>query len=297
MDVKSHLSDFLFYCSVERRLSRNTVDAYEQDLKSLIKFSEGQNVTEILSVDNLKAYLSFILDTENLTVSTARRRLACFKSFANFMTDSHGVENPFNLWSPKLKRPKSLPKSLSLLEFGQLIGDTASSDDIDRQTLFCITLLGSTGLRVSELCSIRVNDVSTDGLSIRISGKGAKERIVYIGSQRIGAEMAKLKAVMMAHSDGDGYLFLNTRGAKLQPQTFRRRVHNLRKKRGFSRVITPHMLRHTAATLLIESGTDIRFVQRLLGHSSIATTEIYTHVSDTALQKAVLKADAIGAVY
>ena len=163
MDIESLITNFLFHCSVERRLSRNTVDAYKQDLRSLTKFSKKKAIQELLSVENLKAYLMFILETENLSVNTARRRLACFKSFSRYTAVAMKLDNPFSTWSPKLKRPQLLPKSLSITEFGQLISHSEDFNQINIQTLFCITLLATTGLRVSELCSIRLADVSSDG--------------------------------------------------------------------------------------------------------------------------------------
>lgn len=150
----------------------------------------------------------------------------------------------------------------------------------------------STGMRVGELCKIRLEDVAPDGASVRINGKGSRDRVVYISDNDLGKDL--LAAVSgQRTSQNIGPLFLNRLGRPIKPQSIRAKLRRYAADVGLARRVTPHMLRHTAATLLIETGVDIRFVQRLLGHSSIATTEIYTHVSDEALRTALERADVL----
>ncbi|MEO0369467.1 MAG: tyrosine-type recombinase/integrase [Pseudomonadota bacterium] len=166
-----------------------------------------------------------------------------------------------------------------------------AASKIEKDTIFLVLLIGATGLRVSELCSIKLLDVSDDGGSIHVHGKGAKDRIVYVGNCELSAKLREIKTERRQVDAIDALLFLNKRGKGLAPQTVRRRLHKIVRSRGFDAAITPHSMRHTAATMLLEQGTDIRFVQRQLGHSSISTTELYTHVTDIALQRAIASAD------
>ena len=153
----------------------------------------------------------------------------------------------------------------------------------------------STGIRVGELCKVRIEDVSPDGSSFRIHGKGARDRVAYISDASLQRELRQLVEDRRRRMGGAiGSLFLNRYGSPMRPQSVRSKLRRYAVEVGLVRRVTPHMLRHTAATLLIETGVDIRFVQRLLGHSSIATTEIYTHVSDEALRTTLERADVLG---
>lgn len=151
----------------------------------------------------------------------------------------------------------------------------------------------STGMRVGELCKIRLEDVAPDGASIRIHGKGSRDRVAYISGNDLRQDLRAAVTGRQRTSQNIGPLFLNRLGRPIKPQSIRGKLRRYAVDVGLARRVTPHMLRHTAATLLIETGVDIRFVQRLLGHSSIATTEIYTHVSDEALRTTLERADVL----
>jgi integrase/recombinase XerD len=157
-----------------------------------------------------------------------------------------------------------------------------------------VRLMVSTGIRVGELCKIRIDDVSPDGSAFRIQGKGSRDRVAYISDPALRVELCELVRDRRKANDSCAALFLNRRGSMMKPQSIRSKLRRYAEREaGLARRITPHMLRHTAATLLIETGVDIRFVQRMLGHSSIATTEIYTHVSDEALRVTLERADVL----
>ncbi len=294
MTLDEAIAQFLFTCAVERKLSVNTIQAYDSDLTQFSIFACTGEIEDAISLGNLKRYLAEMLEVKKLSVSTVRRRIACLRAFSHFLSEQHGTESAFERWSPKLKRPKRLPRSLSFSELKQLVDPGECPSHADSDTTFCILLLSATGLRVSELCGIRLCDIATNGEAIHILGKGLKDRIVYVSNEVLGSELANRKRQLLLHHSVESYLLRNSIGHPMRPQTLRRRLHQLRKTRELSRNVTPHMLRHTAATLLIENGTDIRFVQRLLGHASIATTEIYTHVSDLALKNAVCSANTLG---
>jgi site-specific recombinase XerD len=148
-------------------------------------------------------------------------------------------------------------------------------------------------IRVGELCKLRVDDLSSDGSTVRIHGKGSRDRVAYVSDPALRRELCILVQERQRIEGSCDALFVNRFGSIMKPQSIRSRLRRRGIEVGLSRRVTPHMLRHTAATLLIETGVDIRFVQRLLGHSSIATTEIYTHVSDEALRITLERADVL----
>jgi len=269
------------------------LDAYEFDLANYRAFLATTTFEDPFSVDCLKAYLAFLLQVKSYSASTAKRRIACLRSVSKFRSERFETGDPFKLWGPSIKREKRLPRALSATEVRELVATDGPQSAVEQETIWCILLLGSTGLRVSEPCAITARDISPDGSSIHIHGKGAKDRIVYVSKLEIRNELIHRRKSRLEAHNISAHIFLNSRGTPLKPQTLRSRMRSLTVTQRIEKRITPHMLRHTAATLLIETGTDIRFVQRLLGHSSISTTEIYTHVSDMALKNAIFNADAI----
>jgi integrase/recombinase XerD len=161
-------------------------------------------------------------------------------------------------------------------------------------TYLAILLMTATGIRVGELVNIRIGDVSLVDGAIRIRGKGNRERTVFLSDGALAGAIENHVAARPATACAHDHLFANTRGDPLSTQALRQRLRKVAEAAAIERRVTPHMFRHTAATLLIEEGVDIRFVQRLLGHASISTTEIYTHITDTSLKTALLQADTIG---
>lgn len=296
MKLSALIKDFLFHCSIERKLAPNTIEAYQHDLTSFQRFIGDSQIEEVLCVDNLKEYLAEMLSVRKFSSATARRRIACLRSLCAYANVEETLKDPFSTWAPSIKRPRRLPRALTSKEVDQLVNNKYTSSQINKETTFCILLIGATGVRVSELCGIKAGDVAEDGASIHIQGKGSRDRIVYVGNTELQTQLVARRRDRIQTSGAIGSLLLNSRSKPLQPQTLRLRLHGLRTKTDIDRRVTPHMLRHTAATFLVEAGIDIRFVQRLLGHASIATTEIYTHVSDNALKHAICKADTIGYV-
>jgi site-specific recombinase XerD len=291
------VAEFLRYCKIERQLSEYTLQAYEGDLNDFCRFvGAGVSVDSITEL-TLTDYLADLLDRRKLTIATARRRFACLRTFNRRLTVLGQASNLFDRWRLQLPRRKRLPRALSKLEVSALFLGFASKQDVSarmRRSLTAVRLMIATGVRVGELCKIRVDDVSMDGRSMRVHGKGARDRIVYISDAGLQAELIKSIEWHRERGSANGHLFLNRRSMPMRPQSVRSELRRYSVNARTARRITPHMLRHTAATLLIERGVDIRFVQRLLGHSSIATTEIYTHVSDEALRATLERADVLG---
>jgi integrase/recombinase XerD len=297
MEIRSAINDFLQYCAVERRLSENTLRAYAYDLHDFGKWLAVSARGEELSANVLKAYLRTMVAERKLAASTVRRRIACLRAFFQRAADLGLTADPFLGWQLALPRRKRLPRALSRGEVTSLLSlecDFQSSRDArDGQLIVAVRLMVCTGVRVSELCKLRVEDISPDGASMRVHGKGSRDRMAYIADVGFRAELQQLLEHRRRLSGSCAYLLVNRHGLKLQPQSIRLSLHRAAQSAGLVRRITPHMLRHTAATLLIETGVDIRIVQRLLGHASIATTEIYTHVSDEALRTTLERANVL----
>lgn len=287
------INRFVNYCDIERRLSPNTIMAYRADLRHFTGFASNSQIEFALTSRMLKSYLAQNIRTGKSSPATIRRRIVCLRLLCKYIGSHFEFPDPFVSWQPALPRPKRLPRHLTDSDVADLIVASSTNRAIDQETRSIILLLGATGIRVSELCGVRIQDLAKDGKSIRIRGKGAKERIVFIGNNQLQRDLICRRERALEERTETHTLFINNRGNPLKPQVVRKRFRNLCSRIPGSPHVTPHMLRHTAATLLIEKGIDIRIVQRLLGHASISTTEIYTHVSDSALSRAISKADTI----
>ena len=281
---------FIQFCIVERHLSPHTCAAYRLDLADFAKWTKS--TFDQVSTADLKNYMQDMA-ARRLATSTIRRRLACLRAFFRYTCEYTSSSNPFDGWRIRMARRKQLPRSLSRAEASTLLATATSVGrrrSLSGQTInIAIRLMVATGLRVGELCSLRKEDVLSYGSALRVRGKGSRDRISYVTD----AELAQQLLALAGQPGPNPALFLNRAGRTLRPHSIRSRLRILAGQAGFRRKLTPHMLRHTAATLLIETGVDIRFVQRLLGHSSISTTEIYTHVSDEALRTTLVKANVL----
>jgi site-specific recombinase XerD len=229
--------------------------------------------------------------TRSLSGATVRRRLACLRGFFRYQTEWEKSKDPFANWKPKLPRRMRLPRALARSELVSILESDLSVRRFEKDFRIALFLMVATGLRVGELCRIKLEDISPDCAVIRVHGKGSRDRVVYVIDGSLRTELSVMVA-QRRHGDSV-HLLLNRLRAPMRPQSIRSRLRIIASQSGIQRRITPHMLRHTAATLLIETGVDIRFVQRLLGHSSIATTEIYTHVTDEALRSSLARADVL----
>jgi site-specific recombinase XerD len=295
MQLRAAADEFLRFCANERQLSHHTVQAYTADLADFRKrLATDASVADVVE-NTLKEYLSEMVGERKLATATVRRRFACLRAFFRYATDGKDTIDPFAKWKPKLLRRKRLPRTLSRGEVTSLVSSLKPrSRSLGGHLPTAVRLMVCTGIRVGELCKIRTDDVSPDGSAFRIQGKGSRDRVAYISDPELRAELCELVKNRRNDRGRLETLFLNRRGSTMIPQSIRSKLRRYAEREaGLARRITPHMLRHTAATLLIETGVDIRFVQRMLGHSSIATTEIYTHVSDEALRATLERADVL----
>lgn len=300
MAFRAAVDEFLRYCAVERQFSANTLDAYRHDLADFGSWLATIENAEVVTTDTVKAYLEQMVGQRKLAVATVRRRVACLRAFFRIMAERNRLPDPFVGWRLTLPRRKRLPRALSRGEVACLLSHSAVEPDhmrrLDAQFVTAVRLMVVTGVRVSELCKLCIEDVAHDGGSIRVHGKGSRDRIAYIADLSFRRELQSLVDFRKQTEGMRAPVFINRRGSRLQPQSLRLKLHQAAKVVGLARRVTPHMLRHTAATLLIETGADIRIVQRLLGHSSIATTEIYTHVSDEALRTTLERSNVLQVV-
>ncbi|WP_052161322.1 tyrosine-type recombinase/integrase [Hoeflea sp. BAL378] len=303
---------FLTHCQHTKGLSQHSVDAYEQDIAGYLKFAQLNDYGDELNGRVVLDYLNHLKRERNYRHATIRRRLVTLRAFSTWLRKAgHIEEDPFAGLEIDLRPPKRLPRPVEWVDVRTMLKETdgerskASSSipalsselhTISKTTALAIKLMVATGVRVGELTQIKLSNISNDGFRIRIHGKGSKERNVYIGNSKLRVELQYIKwqASQAAHH-GD-YLLLNSARRRLTEQALRRRLRLLAQACNLDTRVTPHRFRHSAATFLIEEGVDIRFVQRLLGHSSIATTEIYTRVSDTALMQAMNTADTLGKI-
>jgi site-specific recombinase XerD len=295
----SAADDFLRFCALERQLSQHTLQAYAADLNDFQRSLPANATVAEVTTATLQAYLATLIGERKLSIATIRRRFACLKVFFRRVARQGDFVNPFTNWQLQLPRRKRLPRALSRSEVSSLLGPSRRAHSIglpmhDLSLPLAMLLMVSTGIRVGELCRLRADDLSPDAASIRVHGKGSRDRVVYITDAALRERLRKLIERRRENAASSGSLFVNRHGLAVNPQSIRSQLRRHAIDVGLSRRVTPHMLRHTAATLLIETGVDIRIVQRLLGHSSIATTEIYTHVSDEALRATLERADVLG---
>jgi integrase/recombinase XerD len=292
----AEIDTFINYLAVERGLSTHTQAAYRNDLSALATFltrkDDPSPSWNAIEEDAIRGFLDD-LDNRGYALSTKSRKIASAKSFFNFLK-TEGVirNNPMD----EVRQPRSgqvLPKTLSIDEVDQLLNPNAGMNSTEEvRDGAMVELMYAAGLRVSELVGLNIRDVDLDIGTVRTLGKGSKERIIPIydtAIQAIGEYIAFTRPTH-ARNQKEEALFLNRRGGRLTRQAFWLRLRKLSVKVGISTKITPHMLRHSFATHLLHGGASLRHVQELLGHSNIATTQIYTHLTDAHVRNEYAKA-------
>ncbi|WP_243239795.1 site-specific tyrosine recombinase XerD [Sulfobacillus harzensis] len=277
------IEDFLYFLQYERRLSANTLSAYRQDLQDYARFAATQAGAPTREV--VVGYLDH-LRKQGRSSATRARRLSALKSFYAFLEREEILpENPTDyLDAPKGER--RLPSVLSLEQVVRLIEAPDVSTPLGIRDRAMLELMYAAGLRVSELCRLTVNDWWGDPPRVRCLGKGSKERYVPIGSMALQWLQRYLNEVRphIAGNNSNAVLFLNRRGSPLSRQAFWKLIKDYGQRAGITSHLTPHTIRHSFATHLIENGADLRAVQEMLGHQDISTTQIYTHVSRSRLR-------------
>ena len=292
----TEIDTFVNHLAVERGLSANTLAAYRNDLSALAKFQCPKNKPAIswgsVKERDIRNFLDD-LDKRGYSLATKSRKIASAKSFFNFLKSEGIIHN--NLMD-EVRQPRSgqvLPKALSIEEVDLLLNfksEKQSTEDLRDGVM--VELMYAAGLRVSELVGLNVRDVDLDVGSVRTIGKGYKERIIPLYETAVESISEYVTIIRPIHSQSQKQeaLFLNRRGSRLTRQAVWLRLRKLAITVGISDKITPHMLRHSFATHLLHGGASLRHVQELLGHSNIATTQIYTHLTDKHIRNEYAKA-------
>lgn len=296
MHLQSVCDLFLNHCDSAISLSEHTLRAYRGDLRHAQRSLGQQTKLETINKDCLRRYIGHMRNELSLKESTIKRRIACLKLLFKWARQESILKtNPFDTLNERIRLPKRLPRAIDSADARKLRIIASTTSNAESFDAHCkrtaISLLLETGIRVGELSGIRIEDVSLSDKCIKIHGKGNRQRFVYLLSpatfKTLSAFLSKRKHV----STHSSKLLVSEEGKHLAPPIIRQALRELRESAGITRHITPHMLRHTCATQWLERGLDIRYVQKLLGHHSISTTEIYTHVSDQSLREALLRAN------
>ncbi len=291
MDFKLHINSFLAYCGDRRRLSSKTIRAYAGDLR---QFSGSVND---FCKDEIEKYLSML--GKSYKPKTVKRKIATLKAFTHYLMVEDVIDsNPFAKIDTSFREPLPLPKTIPANIIVELLhcayaacesANTGYKRNIAKRDVAVLEMLFATGARVSEICNLKESAVDLCNFTIIISGKGSKERIIQIENIDVRKAVTSYYDAFAETIHKTGCFFVNKIGSRLTEQSVREMINKYVRISKCGMHITPHMFRHSFATLLLEENVDIRYIQQLLGHSSITTTQIYTHVA-AAKQKEILAA-------
>ena len=287
------IEHFLEYLSLERGLSANTIISYRYDLLKYYEFIVIKNRLPLTGVDReaISQYYQY-LNQIKLAVNSIFRNLVALKMFYRFLFIEGYIKNDLTRFIefPKLK--KKLPEILNLKELNRLLAEKNFTGKLGKRDQAIIELFYATGMRVTELISLKRNDINLDHQLLKCTGKGNKERWIPFNdrSHKVLVEYLQYIRPKLIKKEDSNRLFLNNHGHPITRQAIFYIIKNYAQKSGIKKKVTPHTLRHTLATHLIENGADLRTVQEMLGHSDISTTQIYTHVSRKWVKKEYFKA-------
>lgn len=285
-NLQLHIVNYLSHCEHQKRLDSKTLKAYRIDLG---QFSKSTGITDPIDVSSniLEIYISTL--HEKYKPKTVKRKIASLKAFFHYLEYREVVIlNPFNKIQIKFREPTVLPKIIPLLTVESFLSTiytcrrqapTAYQRKNALRDAAIIELLFATGMRISELCSLKAGDISLSDRSLLIYGKGNKERRMQIGNDDVLHVLAEYHNTFHNKSTSNGVFFINQNQTPVSDQAVRRMINKYVSLAAIDLHITPHMFRHTFATSLLEADVDIRYIQEMLGHSSINITEIYTHVA------------------
>ena len=284
--LQNLINEYFDYCKSQKRLDEKTLKAYSTDLSQFSSTVKAEDVEQITS-DTLEEYLANL--HQLYKPKTVKRKVASIKSFFHYLEYKDLIDrNPFNKIQIRFREPAKLPKTIPLHTVEQLLKivyfqrTNAHTSYQKRNALrdaAVIELLFATGMRISELCSLNPSAVDLIDRSIRIYGKGDKERCIQIGNDYVVQILKEYKDNFDSEISKCNYFFANQAGKQLSDQAVRRMINKYVRLASIELHITPHMFRHTFATSLLDADVDIRYIQEMLGHSSIHITEIYTHVA------------------
>lgn len=283
MNLEDIKNDYLRYLLIDKNYSKNTIDSYNIDLEKFTQYFKNNDIKKITS-DNLKEYIKY-LNNQNLNEKSISRNISCLKSFYKYLVIEKIVKTNVAdvLYMPKIQ--KSLPNILSPNEVDKLLNINLK-DSFSYRNKAMLELMYSSGLRVSELVDLKLQNIDFSEDIVRIFGKGSKERIVPIGDyakEYLEKYINEYRNTMFKNGINE-YVFLNNHGNKMTRQGFFKIIKQLAKEKNINKDISPHTLRHSFASHMLKYGADLRTIQELLGHSDISTTQIYTHITNEELK-------------
>lgn len=298
MTTSNAICEFLLHCKLEKNLSEKTLKAYGIDLRQFKTFLATKEMIADVTRQDIRDYIASLAA---LKAKSVKRKLASTKAMFNFLEFEDSIlVNPFRKMRMNIKEPKTLPSVLDMPEMikifkagyrqkNELKNKNGYAYRESVRNIVVLELLFTTGARVSEIAGLKQDSISVQSGNITIRGKGNKERIIQVCNKETIAMLRHYLALFQDNIIASGGWFLVNRfNKKLSDQSIRNMVKNIAAKAGLSRRVTPHIFRHSFATLLLEKDVDIKYIQSLLGHSSIMTTQIYTHVN-RAKQKQILR--------
>ena len=282
--MKDLVEDFLRYLLIDKSYSKNTIESYRIDLTRFIEYFNDCNINSI-KIDDLKDYIKHLSEI-NLNKLSISRNISCIKSFYKYLNIEKIIDNnPSDLlYMPKLS--KKLPNTLTEDEVDKLL-DIELKDVFGYRNKAMLEVLYATGLRVSELVNLKMENIDFEGDIIRTFGKGNKERVIPIGEYAryyLDLYLNNYRYELLKHGNNE-YVFLNNHGNNMTRVGFFKIIKNIANEKGINKEISPHVLRHSFASHLLKHGADLRTIQELLGHSNVSTTQIYTHISNEELKE------------
>nr|WP_154958803.1 tyrosine-type recombinase/integrase [Paenibacillus xylanexedens] len=287
-DLNHYLRQYEIYLSVERNLSHKSIRAYLSDLNRLVIWLDSHVLHEVTR-DNLRKYLEQLTSEQTLKDSTIKRKYICFKAFFNYLVQNGNLkESPIDGYGKKFKTARRIPKTLSVNEIERLLNapeehmkqlHTIFRKRINLRNAAIIELLYVIGIRIGELVSIDIEHIDLEERTVLIFGKGRKERLLYISSEEVIQKIKSWLQVRENFEPQSDALFLNKYGHRLSIYSIEDIFSKFRDMSKVSKNSTPHYLRHSFATHLLNNGADLRSVQEILGHTNVSTTQIYTEVS------------------
>ena len=279
---KDYINEFEDYLKIDRQYSQNTVDSYIKDLNKFNDFIKEKNIL----VTDKKDICSFLsIERQNKKDKTVNHDLSVIKSFYKFLQKQDYIKNNPTLDIELPKFQKTLPNVISKEEMDKIL-DIKLNNKYDYRNNAILELLYSSGLRISELTNLTISSLDLNESLVRVMGKGSKERVIPVGevaNKYLKIYLSIYRPLLIKNKNND-FVFLNSRGDKLSRQSIFKILKQIEKEKAMNKDFSPHTLRHTFASHMLENGADLRSIQTLLGHSSISTTQIYTHVSDQTIK-------------
>ena len=293
MSWETYIRGYENYLRIEKSLSKNTVDAYLRDIKKLNGFFNNEESNKKIShikYEDFQIYLSF-LNKNNINTRSQSRVISSMRSFFKFLILEKIIsQNPTDLLENP-KTGKKLPEFLTIEEIDLMVNQIDRSKSDGERNLAILEVLYGCGLRVSELIQLKISEIYWKEGFIRIIGKGNKERLVPLGktaTKHLKIYLSEVRIHQRIDKEFIDHVFINKTGSKLSRIMIFKIIKKLTKQSGISKNVSPHTLRHSFATHLVEGGADLRAVQEMLGHESITTTEIYTHLDKNYLKQTIL---------